>query len=348
MTKLNKRMKKAFTIIEFMLAMSFLGLLLVAIASLSVRVMQIYQKGLVIKAVNESGKAIIDDMTNAISASSIRNDINPTVNSISSNVTLVDILNKRSAYFKAFYDSNDSETKVQRSGIFCTPSYAFIWNTAPTIKDERELKKTSTLMRNQAAYRNRGGVYTLNEFYYSRYNLSGQYPRNSIAVMITDADGNAKSLEIPKFARIPNTGDYCQTNSNLSSLGVPYTNMDEGELAYGDHETTVNGSEVAHGIVVKEDDYTELISQDADDNDLALYDLVVQPAYQSNTTMHTLYNISFILGTVNGGININSSGDYCTGAEDDPTDPTEFTMSGFEYCALNRFDFAAIQTGQAL
>jgi hypothetical protein len=122
--------------------------------------------------------------------------------------------------------------------------------------------------------------------------------------------------------------------------------LDGGELSFARSTAVNSGSEVASGIVVKEDDYFELINQDADDNDLAIYDLVVQPAYQSNTTMHALYNISFILGTVNGGININSSGDYCTGSED--ANIEEFSMTGFEYCALNRFDFAAIQTGQAL
>ena len=166
MTKRNQKIKKAFTIIEFMLAMSFLGLLLVAIASLSVRVLQIYQKGLVIKAVNETGKAIIDDMSNAISSSSIRNDMNPVINASSKEVELKDVLNKRSEYFKPFYDSTNTETKVQRSGIFCTPSYAFIWNTAPTIKEDREILKNISALRNNNYYKGATGLRLLNNYFY--------------------------------------------------------------------------------------------------------------------------------------------------------------------------------------
>lgn len=346
MTKRNQKIKKAFTIIEFMLAMSFLGLLLVAIASLSVRVLQIYQKGLVIKAVNETGKAIIDDMSNAISSSSIRNDMNPVINASGKEVELKDVLNKRSEYFKPFYDSSNTETKVQRSGIFCTPSYAFIWNTAPTIKEDREILKNSSALRNNNYYKGATGLRLLNNYFYDNYNNNTQFAKDAIAVLVIDSEGTPKSLEIPKFARIPNSDDYCKTNDDLLTPGKPYTFSNKGELSFS-RTTPVNGGSVeAKGIVVKEDDFAELINQDVDDNDLAIYDLVVQPAYQSNTTLHTLYNISFIVGTVNGGININSSGDYCTGSETGDAD--EFTMSGFEYCALNRFDFAAIQTGQAL
>lgn len=72
-------------------------------------------------------------------------------------------------------------------------------------------------------------------------------------------------------------------------------------------------------------------------NSLALYDLsVAAPA--SNTLGNSLfYSISFILGTVQGGINVMSSGNFCKA-------PAEYN-SNFDYCAINKFNFAAQATG---
>ena len=81
----------------------------------------------------------------------------------------------------------------------------------------------------------------------------------------------------------------------------------------------------------------EILLADDANNPLALYDLsVAAPA--SNTLGNSLfYSISFILGTVQGGINVMSSGNFCKA-------PTEYN-SNFDYCAINKFNFAAQATG---
>lgn len=66
---MNSGMKKGFTIIETMLAMLFIGIMMVAIAVLVRNVSETYSKGITIKNVNEASRAIIDDLERTISAS---------------------------------------------------------------------------------------------------------------------------------------------------------------------------------------------------------------------------------------------------------------------------------------
>ena len=74
----------------------------------------------------------------------------------------------------------------------------------------------------------------------------------------------------------------------------------------------------------------ELIS---DGSGLALYNLTVSAPATSNATNTAYYSISFILGTTSGGPSITATGDYCK--------PPEDAESNFNYCSINKFNFAA-------
>lgn len=80
-----------------------------------------------------------------------------------------------------------------------------------------------------------------------------------------------------------------------------------------------------------------ILLEDNDNNSLALYDLsAAVPA--SNDLNAMFYSMSFILGTVQGGINVISNGNFCTA-------PEGFN-SNFDYCAINKFNFAAQANGR--
>ncbi|MGH7218389.1 MAG: PulJ/GspJ family protein [Candidatus Microsaccharimonas sp.] len=61
--------QKGFTIIELMLAMSFIAVLLVAIAMTIIQVSTIYTKGLTLKEVNQTGREVADDIRRTVAAS---------------------------------------------------------------------------------------------------------------------------------------------------------------------------------------------------------------------------------------------------------------------------------------
>ena len=130
----RKNHKAGFTIIEFVLAMAFIGIILVAICAITIQITGIYQKGLALRAINSTGRQIMDDMMSAVTGSSIVTDINP-----SGTTAITDdmVLAKRKSYFQ--YNSiNDSR---QASGIFCTGSFDYVWNTADTLKDNSPTSK---------------------------------------------------------------------------------------------------------------------------------------------------------------------------------------------------------------
>lgn len=74
-------------------------------------------------------------------------------------------------------------------------------------------------------------------------------------------------------------------------------------------------------------------------NNLAIYELQVPiPADNGKNTL--FYSISMILGTVQGGINVKASGDYCA-----TPGGYNAAIENFDYCAINKFNFAAQATG---
>ena len=86
------------------------------------------------------------------------------------------------------------------------------------------------------------------------------------------------------------------------------------------------------------DDVVELLSADGNNN-MVLYDLsAAAPAYNGlNNAL--FYSMSFVLGTVQGGINVKASGNFCA-------TPDEYTIENFDYCAINKFNVAVQAIGE--
>lgn len=90
------------------------------------------------------------------------------------------------------------------------------------------------------------------------------------------------------------------------------------------------------------------------DLDLTLYEFTVFPISQDSVTLRTYMSGTFILATLRGDIDIMRSGDYCslgTQIEDERGEPVGDTSSlnnlgaEYNYCAINKFNFAARTAG---
>lgn len=81
----------------------------------------------------------------------------------------------------------------------------------------------------------------------------------------------------------------------------------------------------------------EILLAEDDENPLVLYSFKVQKPAVGPKGDTAYYTASFILGTVQGGININATGDFCKAPKDGG--------GAFDYCAINKFNFAAQATG---
>ena len=91
------------------------------------------------------------------------------------------------------------------------------------------------------------------------------------------------------------------------------------------------------------------------DLDLMLYEFTIFPISQDAVTLRTYMSGTFVLATLRGNVNIMRSGDYCQ--PDRVTDPITGEViegdtsslndlgSEFNYCAINKFNFAARTAG---
>jgi len=71
---MNHDNKRGFTLIELMLAMTFIAMLLVAIALTTIQISNIYNKGITLREVNQAGRAVSDELQRTI-ASAIPFDV---------------------------------------------------------------------------------------------------------------------------------------------------------------------------------------------------------------------------------------------------------------------------------
>ena len=110
--------KQGFTLVELMLSMSFVGILLVAIAVTSMQIMSTYTKGLTIREVNHAGRAITDDVQRTIATSSPF---------------------KANPARGGEVDEIDSKYVSQEGGgRLCTGAYTYAWNYGNTFELSEE------------------------------------------------------------------------------------------------------------------------------------------------------------------------------------------------------------------
>lgn len=95
---------KGFTLIELMLAMAFLSVLLISIALLLIQIGTIYNKGMVTKEINQTGRAVSDDFRRVAGAAE--------------SITL-----------------DTDYVATTGGGRLCLGTYSYIWNTAKALKN---------------------------------------------------------------------------------------------------------------------------------------------------------------------------------------------------------------------
>jgi prepilin-type N-terminal cleavage/methylation domain-containing protein len=100
--------KSGFTLIELMLAMTFISILLMAIAMTTIQIGNIYNKGITLREVNQSGRALSDELQRSI-ASASPFDVTPKVDASPATAT-------------SRYVVRDG------GGRLCLGNYTYAWN----------------------------------------------------------------------------------------------------------------------------------------------------------------------------------------------------------------------------
>lgn len=92
-----------FTIIELMIALTFISFLLVFIVVMTLRFTQMYSKGATLKSINQSSRTLVERMARDIAASS-----NPVAHG---------------------FDADSDPTTPDSTSILCTGSTVYLWNS---------------------------------------------------------------------------------------------------------------------------------------------------------------------------------------------------------------------------
>ncbi|MCQ2571080.1 MAG: prepilin-type N-terminal cleavage/methylation domain-containing protein [Candidatus Saccharibacteria bacterium] len=315
--------KKGFTIIELMLAMAFLGTMLVGIASLTMRITNIYQKGLSLRNINSIGREIISDITRTTNGSRVNIDINPEVPT-NGLVTQSDISLARAEYYIYTEEFENGDNLAdggrQMGGVFCTGDFSYIWNTADNLRKIRENGDDKVKDKN-----------------INSSNVNEILAKNVYVIHAKDG------YVIPKLARFQDKEREACTHTEMTINGsVRYVPSQDKDIALKAKSAYLFDIS-AEGR--KLDAVTELIEDN--EADLALYDFKVFPATQHNATKQIFYSGMFILATYRGGVNIKSNGDFCQGSDNENgLRDSDITLNDFDYCAVNKFNFSARATGE--
>lgn len=275
--------KKGFTIVEVTLSLSFLSVLLITIAALTIHVTSVYQKGLSIKAVTSTGRELVDEFTRAISSSpaiDVEGLCNSSFNTADNPTRAQNACKDDGASLfvnQTIYDNIEGiNGSVPIGGIFCTGRYSYLWNSG-------------YILKNNSA---QGLAYK------------------------TDVDNSITGFRLLKIT---------DTNNLACRQAIDSNNYAQSNI----RSYYVDGNPVYEDILAKSED------------NLALYRLDVFPPAYNTTTMHGFYSGTFILGTVQGGVDITANGDYCK-------DEASLNLdTDFNYCAINKFNFATRATGES-
>lgn len=107
--------QKGFTLVELMLAMTFVSILLVSIAVLTIQVSSIYNRGMTLKAVNQAGTTISYDIQRSLNSARPSIAINPII-------------------------------EEDEGGRLCLGEYSYVWNNGRRVERYEGGDRTNPLM----------------------------------------------------------------------------------------------------------------------------------------------------------------------------------------------------------
>lgn len=106
----NKTTKSGFTIVEISIATAFISILMIVISVVIINIVGIYQKGTVMKNLNSTGRALVDDIEKSIEAASPAN-----------------VISKNQTTTKYQWDKYYNQNSDSNIGVFCPGQYSYIW-----------------------------------------------------------------------------------------------------------------------------------------------------------------------------------------------------------------------------
>ena len=306
---MKKNARAGFTLIELSLSLVFVGILSIMMVLIISNTVSSYRRGITLNKINTVGMDLVDDMRTAVQNSSAGSLLAECVRRFPDDATKNGPRNdcetdgganfvKMTKYASVTLADGTNLSNVPAYGVFCTGTYTYIWNSG--YFEEKTGAKVNGASAAKLRYTNGDGAAVVAE--------------------------NFRILKIADDSRA-----VCRSRAVQIVNGSPrYAMNGLAEVNEFDISDTSKYNPVSEAPV-------DLILKDSD-NDLAIYDLNVASPAESETQENVFYTASFILGTLEGGIDITAKGRSCAV-------PTDYGNEFFDYCAINNFSFAVQANG---
>lgn len=309
--------QKGFTLIEISLSLVFVTILALAIALIISNTIGAYQRGLILNQVNTLGMSLVDDFRGAL-----QNSSGKTLTSTCAIVYKTPAEREKCVADEAFkfvtmtkYVSMSvkksgspavSYAQIPIYGVFCTGTYSYIWNSGYFESSDVTFNGKS------------GGWAKL------------RYKNETGGITEIGTDAPFKLLKIRDTTRAV---CIAAINPNYDSNETESRKYEEPD---GGISNVFDISKIGDGQLLEAPEY--LISEKIEEK-LALYELLIPRPELATEDNSLFYSGSFILGTVGGGIDIMSIGKTCAA-------PNDYEIENFNYCAINKFNFAIQASGE--
>lgn len=303
------QVKKGFTLVELSLSLAFIAVLSLTIALIISNAVSAYRRGMTLKQINTIGMDLVDDMRSTIqnsSTASVKNDC------------------------EVIYGVKpEAAKKCKESGAK---------NFVSLTKEAKVVEGTNTLLNvpvygafcagsysyiwNSGYFFSENNNYKVQDVNPAEFRIKVNAGAEENEICKKESSGNILSCKNFKLLKI---------RDNLRSVCVAMTGS-------GYNDSVSNVFDVTTTSGVADELPIDLLATDEANGGLAIYNLFVSGPVESMAKNALFYSVSFILGTVQGGANIMKSGGFCS-------TPDGYMDANFDYCAINKFNFAAEATG---
>ena len=300
-----------FTIVELSLSLVFISTLSLTVVVVLANAISSYHKSITLNQVNTVGTSLVDDIRLATQQSSPRK-----IENMCERVYANDL--NSSGYKNCITDGGRGFVNVTR--------YSWVKDKGQSERSENvpmygalctgtySYIWNSGYLFNTAEYENGLG----NDGVTLKYN--GDKEKNGFRLLKVNDPERAVCIAA---VRVRNN----RVESSYDKNSIPNVlNVSLKDLVRKDETINVNEEPV------------ELLS--TQEGGLVIYDLMTTVSEQAGVSKNLFYYTSFILGTTQGGMNITTNGSFCEA-------PSEYSgaSENFDYCAINKFNFAALATG---
>lgn len=299
--------RQGFTLVELSLSLVFISTLSLTVVFVIAGAVSSYHKSITLNQINTTGANLVDDMRLAVSESSSSKLSN-----------LCDIV----------YEGGNTDCMSDGARRFVSVTK---YSTVRSKSSGVWVADSSNAIPVFGAFCTGTYSYIWNTGYYSNSDFEVGVERASLRYNGNNVKSNFKLLKVQDVDRA-----VCVAAVRVQNNRV--TNNYKNEDIQSEFNITLDGLIKDSEAVWVEEEPIEMISGGEDG--MAIYDFVTSVSEQKGTSKNAFYYSSFILGTVQGGINVNSNSDYCKAPED-----YSGLIQNFDYCAINKFNFAALANG---